>query len=58
LNSLKGRTVPFYQEKQKIRDEVVEEFANRTLKHQDDVAYGLMRLTYTPDQTSKARCTK
>ena len=47
-NSLKGRTVPFYQEKQKIRDEVVEEFANRTLKHQDDVAYGLMRLTYTP----------
>ena len=47
-NSLKGRTVPFYQEKQKNRDEVVEEFANRTLKHQDDVAYGLMRVTYTP----------
>lgn len=47
-NSLKGRTVPFYQEKQKIRDEVVEEFANRTLKHQDDVAYGLVRVTYTP----------
>ena len=32
-NSLKGRIVPFYQEKQKI---------------QDDVAYGLMRVTYTP----------
>jgi hypothetical protein len=47
-NSLKGRAVPFYQEKQKIRDEVVDEFANRTLKHQDDVAYGLMRVTYTP----------
>lgn len=47
-NSLKGRIVPFYQEKQKIRDEVVEEFANRTLKHQDDVAYGFMRVTYTP----------
>ncbi len=31
-NSLKGRAVPFYQEKQKIRDEVVDEFANRTLK--------------------------
>ena len=46
-NSLKGRTVPFYQEKQKIRDEVVEEFANRTLKNQDDTAYGLMRVTYT-----------
>lgn len=46
-NSLKGRIVPFYQEKQKIRDEVVEEFANRTLKHQDDVAYGFMRVTYT-----------
>ena len=47
-NSLKDRTVPFYQEKQKIRDEVVEEFANRTLKHQDDVAFGFMRVTYTP----------
>ena len=47
-NSLKDRTVPLYQEKQKIRDEVVEEFANRTLKHQDDVAFGFMRVTYTP----------
>lgn len=47
-NSPKGRTVPFYQEKQIIRDEVVEEFANRTLKHQDDVAYSLMRVTYAP----------
>lgn len=47
-NSLKGRIVPFYQEKQKIRDEVVEEFANRTLKNQDDIAYSLMRVTYTP----------
>lgn len=46
-NSLKGRAVPFYQEKQKIRDEVVEEFANRTLKNQDDTAYSLMRVTYT-----------
>lgn len=47
-NSLNARTVPFYQEKQKIRDEVVDEFANRALKHQDDVAYGFMRMTYTP----------
>ncbi len=46
-NSLKGRAVPFYQEKQKIRDEVVEEFAKRTLKNQDDTAYSLMRVTYT-----------
>lgn len=44
-NSLKGRAV-LYQEKTKIRDEVVDEFANRTLKHQDDVAYGLMRYAY------------
>ncbi|MFV5369724.1 DUF262 domain-containing protein [Acinetobacter junii] len=47
-NSLNNRIVPFYQEKQKIRDEIVEEFANRTLKNQDDVAFGNIRVTYTP----------
>ena len=55
-SSLKGRIVPFYQEKQKIRDEIVEEFASRTLKNQDDIAYGFIRVTYTPmtKQTKQA----
>lgn len=47
-NSLKGRAVPFYQEKQKFEMKLLMSLPTEPLKHQDDVVYGLMRVTYTP----------
>lgn len=47
-NSLAPQTVPFYQEKRKIRDAVVTEFAEKALKGEADVAFAQIRTIYSP----------
>lgn len=47
-NSLNNREIPFYREKQNIRDEIVEEFANRTLNNQKNIAFKRIKIYYPP----------